>query len=149
MPKVQCKPWAWLTPQFYWPYGGQMILVIYNRSPLLHHWLLRCTGMAEERGKLVMTMRENVEWQNGGRWESCHGVKLCCRDNRVGRSVEKCGRSALWPKLDCTCPPPLSLIPNVLLPGSNIWFICYYRLMHFFYVFSAEWGAYTLVCCCT
>ena len=28
------------------------------------HWLLRCTGMAEEREKLIMTMREKVEWQN-------------------------------------------------------------------------------------
>ena len=26
------------------------------------HWLLRCTGMAEEREKLIMTMREKVEW---------------------------------------------------------------------------------------
>ena len=30
------------------------------------HWLLRCTGMAEEREKLIMTMREKVEWQSMG-----------------------------------------------------------------------------------
>ena len=28
------------------------------------HCLLRCTGMAEERKKLIMTMREKVEWQS-------------------------------------------------------------------------------------
>ena len=27
----------------------------------VEHWLLRCTGMAEEREKLIMTMREKVE----------------------------------------------------------------------------------------
>ena len=30
----------------------------------VEHWLLRCTGMAEEREKLIVTMREKVEWQN-------------------------------------------------------------------------------------
>ena len=30
----------------------------------VEHWLLRCTGMAEEREKLKMTMREKVEWQS-------------------------------------------------------------------------------------
>ena len=28
----------------------------------MKHWLLRCTGMAEE--KLIITMREKVEWQS-------------------------------------------------------------------------------------
>ena len=30
----------------------------------VEHWLLRCTGMAEETEKLIMTMREKVEWQS-------------------------------------------------------------------------------------
>ena len=30
----------------------------------VEHWLLTCTGMAEEREKLIMTMREKVEWQS-------------------------------------------------------------------------------------
>ena len=28
------------------------------------HWLLRCTGMAVETKKLIMTMREKVEWHS-------------------------------------------------------------------------------------
>ncbi len=43
----------------------------------VEHWLLRCTGMAEEREKLVMTMREKVEWQSMDDDESCGSVKLC------------------------------------------------------------------------
>ena len=34
------------------------------RSEEVEHCLLRCTGMAEEREKLIMTMREKVEWQS-------------------------------------------------------------------------------------
>ena len=30
----------------------------------VEHWLLRYTGMAEEREKLIMTVREKVEWQS-------------------------------------------------------------------------------------
>ena len=30
----------------------------------VEHWLLRCTGMAEEKEKLIRTMREKVEWQS-------------------------------------------------------------------------------------
>ena len=42
----------------------------------MEHWLLRCTGMAEEREKLIMTMREKVEWQSMEDDESCGSVKL-------------------------------------------------------------------------
>ena len=40
----------------------------------VEHWLLRCAGMAEEREKLIMTMREKMEWQS---MEDDERVKLC------------------------------------------------------------------------
>ena len=53
------------------------------------HWLLRCTGIAEERKKLIMTMKEKFEWQNMGNDERVVAVlSYACRDNGVGRSVE-------------------------------------------------------------
>ena len=56
----------------------------------MEHWLLRCTGMAEEREKLIMTVREKVEWQSIEDDERVATVLSCaCRDNAVGRSVEK------------------------------------------------------------
>ena len=30
----------------------------------VEHWLLRYTGTAKERKKLIMTMREKMEWQS-------------------------------------------------------------------------------------
>ena len=66
------------------------------------YWLLRCTGMAEEREKFIMTMREKVEWQSMEDDERVAAVlSYVCRDDGVRRGVEK-----MWQKLDCTCPPP-------------------------------------------
>ena len=69
------------------------------------HWLLRCTGMAEEREKMIMTMRKKVEWQSMEDDERGAVVlSYACRDNGVGRSVEM-WRKCLWPRHDCTCSP--------------------------------------------
>ena len=40
----------------------------------VEHWLLRCTGMAEEKEKLIMTMRKKVEWQS---MEEMKGLRQC------------------------------------------------------------------------
>ena len=59
----------------------------------MDHWLLRCAGMAEEREKLIMTMREKVEWQSTEDDKRVAAVlSYPCRDNEVGR---RCGGSAL------------------------------------------------------
>ena len=56
----------------------------------MKHWLLRCTGMADEREKLVMTTREKVEWQSMEGDERVAAVSsYACRDDGVGRGVEK------------------------------------------------------------
>ena len=56
----------------------------------------------EEREKLIMTVREKVEWQSTEDDERVAAVlSYACRDDGVGRGVEK-----MWRKLDCTCPPP-------------------------------------------
>ena len=57
----------------------------------VEHWLLRCTGMAEEREKLVMMMSEKVvEWQS---MEDSKRVAVvlsyACSNDGVGRSVER------------------------------------------------------------
>ena len=55
----------------------------------MEHWLLRCTVMAEEREKLIMTMREKVEWQGMEDDERVVAVlSYACRDDVVGRGVE-------------------------------------------------------------
>ena len=55
----------------------------------VEHWLLRCTGMAEEREKLIRTMREKVEWQSMEDDERVAAVlSYACRDDGVGRGVE-------------------------------------------------------------
>ena len=55
----------------------------------MEHWLLRCTGMAEEREKLIMTMREKVEWQSMEDDERVAAVlSYACRDDGVGRGVK-------------------------------------------------------------
>ena len=61
----------------------------------VEHWLLRCTGMAEEREKLVMTMDEKVvEWQSLDDSERVTVVlSYACSDVGVGRSVER-----MWQK---------------------------------------------------
>ena len=60
----------------------------------VEHWLLRCTGMAEEREKLIMTMREKVEWQNMEDDERVTAVlSYACRDDGVAffdRSLHMC-----------------------------------------------------------
>ena len=57
------------------------------------HWLLRCTGMAEVREKLIMTMRKKMEWQSMEDDERVAAVlSYACRDNGVGRSAEKMRR---------------------------------------------------------
>ena len=49
--------------------------------------------MAEEREKLIMTMREKVEWQSTEDDKRVAAVlSYPCRDNEVGR---RCGGSAL------------------------------------------------------
>ena len=59
----------------------------------VEHWLLRCTGMAKEREKLIMTMREKVEWQSMEDDERVAAVlSYACRDDGVGRGVEKMWR---------------------------------------------------------
>ena len=58
----------------------------------VEHWLLRCTGMAEEREKLIRTMREKVEWQSMEDDERVAAVlSYACRDDGVGRGVGRCG----------------------------------------------------------
>ena len=65
------------------------------------------TGMAEEREKLIMTMREKVEWQSMEDDERVAEVlSYAYRDDGVGRDVEKMWWKHFLPKLDCTCPPP-------------------------------------------
>ena len=55
----------------------------------VEHWLLRCTGMAEEREKLIMAMTEKVEWQSMEDDNRVAAVlSYACTDNGVGRSVE-------------------------------------------------------------
>ena len=60
----------------------------------VEHWLLRCTGMAEVREKLIMTMRKTVEWQSMEDDKRVAAVlSYACIDNGIVRSVEK-----IWQK---------------------------------------------------
>ena len=79
----------------------------------MEHWLLRCTGMAEEKEKLLMTMREKVEWQNMEENERVAAVvSYACRDNGVGRGVEKMWRKRFFDRsLTVPAPPPPSADP--------------------------------------
>ena len=78
----------------------------------VEHWLLRCTGMAEEREKLIRTMREKVEWQSMEDDERVAAVlSYACRDDGVGRGVE-IWRSRFFDR-SLTVPAPPPLIPNV------------------------------------
>ena len=80
----------------------------------MEHWLLRCTGMAEEREKLITTMREEVEWQSMEDDERLPGVlSYACRDDGVGRDVEKMWRKHFFDQSLAVPVPPL--IPNVLV----------------------------------
>ena len=77
----------------------------------VEHWLLRCTGMAEEREKLIMTMRGKVEWQSMEDDERVAAVlSYACRDDGVGRGVEKMWRKRFF---DLSTVPVTPLIPNV------------------------------------
>ena len=79
----------------------------------VEHLLLRCTGMAEEREKLIMTMREKVEWQSMEGDERVAAVlSYACRDDGVGRGVEKMWRKHFFDR-SLTVPVPPLLIPNV------------------------------------
>ena len=50
----------------------------------VEHWLLRYTGMAEERETLIMTMREKVQWQCMDDDERVSAVfSYACRDDGV------------------------------------------------------------------
>jgi len=63
----------------------------------VEHWLLRCTGMAEEREKLIMTMREKVEWQSMEDDERVAAVlSYACRDDAVRKGVEKMWRKRFF-----------------------------------------------------
>ena len=79
----------------------------------VEHWLLRCTGMAEEREKLIRTMREKVEWQSMEDDERVAAVlSYACRDDGVGRGVEKMWRSRFFDRsLTVPAPPPLAADP--------------------------------------
>ena len=83
----------------------------------VEHWLLRCTGMAEEREKLIRTMREKVEWQSMEDDERVAAVlSYACRDDGVGRGVEKMWRKHFFDRsltVPAPPPPPPPLIPNV------------------------------------
>ena len=74
----------------------------------VEHWLLRCTGMAEEREKLIRTMREKVEWQSMEDDERVAAVlSYACRDDGVGRGVEKMWRKRFFDRsLTVPAPPP-------------------------------------------
>ena len=79
----------------------------------MEHWLFRCTGMAEERKKLIMTMREKVEWQSIEDDERLAVVlSYAFRDGGVGRGVEKMWRKRFFHQ-SLTVPVPPQLIPNV------------------------------------
>ena len=75
---------------------------------IVEHWLLRCTGMAEEREKLIRTMREKVEWQSMEDDERVAAVlSYACRDDGVGRGVEKMWRKRFFDRsLTVPAPPP-------------------------------------------
>ena len=71
--------------------------------------------MAEEWEKLIMTMREKVEWQSMEDDERVAAVlSYACRDDGVGRGVEKMWRKRFFDR-SLTVPVP---------PTDN-------RLMHF------------------
>ena len=54
----------------------------------VEHWLLSCTGMAEEREKLIMKMREKVKWQSMEDDERVAAVlSYACRDDGVGSTI--------------------------------------------------------------
>ena len=56
----------------------------------MEHWLLRCTGMAEE---VSNDNEEKVEWQSMEDDERVAEVlNYACRDDGVGRGVEKMWR---------------------------------------------------------
>ena len=80
----------------------------------MEHWLLRCTGMAEEREKLILTMREKVEWQSMEDDERVEAVlSYACRDDGVGRDVEKMWRKRFLDRTLTVPAPPSPLIPNI------------------------------------
>ena len=73
----------------------------------MEHWLLRCTGMAEEREKLIRAMREKVEWQSVEDDERVASVlSYACRDDGVGRGVEKMWQSRFLTEAWLYLPPP-------------------------------------------
>ena len=78
----------------------------------VEHWLLRCTGMAEEREKLIMTMREKVQWQSMDGERVAAVLIYACRDDGVGRGVEKMWQESSFDQ-NLTVPVSHPLIPNV------------------------------------
>ena len=78
----------------------------------MEHWLLRCTGMAEEREKLIRTMREKVEWQSMEDDERVAAVlSYACRDDGVGRGVKMWRKRYFDRSLTVPAPPPPSADP--------------------------------------
>ena len=75
------------------------------------YWLLRCTGMAEEREKFIMPMREKVEWQSMEDDERVAAVlSYACRDDGVRRGVEKMWQKRFFDR-SLTVPVPPSADP--------------------------------------
>ena len=62
--------------------------------------------MTEEREKLIMTMREKVEWQSMGD-DGAAVLSYACRDDGVGRGVEKMWQKSFFDR-SLTVPVPPS-----------------------------------------
>ena len=63
--------------------------------------------MAEEREKLIRTMREKVEWQSMEDDERVAAVlSYACRDDGVGRGVEMWRKRFFDRSLTVPAPPP-------------------------------------------
>ena len=76
----------------------------------------RFVNVHSQREKLIRTMREKVEWQSMEDDERVAAVlSYACRDDGVGRGVEKMWRKRFFDRsltVPAPPPPPL-LIPNV------------------------------------
>ena len=103
----------------------------------VEHWLLRCTGMAEEREKLIRTMREKVEWQSMEDDERVAAVlSYACRDDGVGRGVE------MWQTVTATGQKKRSLISQTAAHREER--LAIERLQHIPFFITSSYYTYTL-----